>query len=464
MSTEIVGCNKVASKSEDGRVESQIQHMKSQLEYLNDALKEVKEVNRELSYLLSKQQEKVASNLNLIAEGMKVLCDRFEVKQVPSYAEAKVKLLECKQNGRSIESYYEELEGMFLSSNVDENDYMLTDSFFYGLEKEYKQNPKIRHQSRLYEAYFAALEVEKEHDASCGWNGSGGDQGLVFGTDGGDQRTCIFRTKCSIGWSGDVDLVIDRGSSTNCVSEEFCMAHGIKMDPHTNPYTLQWVSEDMVVDVTMVTFEIGQSRKKGWSLTTYVIGSWFKGAMIKMDENVINFGAQTKGDDSLIEISVQEYQGSLTLAEAVQLQWKEKVVLGFHVEGGKKQQKEKIVSVAKPVAAAIANHSGGGTKRKAESSCPAVEEEEASSRGNKRRNIFVWSCNICEVSTTSEKHKSKEASVTKLKHKNSDIIDELGGDAPEIGQSDEKNIGAEHEDVMEAHPKVKSTPNPPKRL
>ncbi|CAI9090659.1 OLC1v1025476C1 [Oldenlandia corymbosa var. corymbosa] len=31
------------------------------------------------------------------------------------------------------------------------------------------------------------------------------------------------------------------------------------------------------------------------------------------DENVINFGVQTKGDDSLMEISAQEYQRSLTL-------------------------------------------------------------------------------------------------------------------------------------------------------
>ncbi|CAI9112610.1 OLC1v1013078C1 [Oldenlandia corymbosa var. corymbosa] len=116
---------------------------------------------------------------------------------------------------------------------------------------------------------------------------------------------------------------------------------------------------------------------------------------------------------------------------------------------------------------AIANYSGGGTKRKAKSSCPAVEEEEASSRGKKRRNIGVWSCDICEVSTTSElgltehfqgkKHKSKEALVTKLKHENSDIIDKLGGDALEIDQSVEKKIGAEHENVMEDHRKAPET-------
>ncbi|CAI9102751.1 OLC1v1001070C1 [Oldenlandia corymbosa var. corymbosa] len=52
-----------------------------------------------------------------------------------TFDEAKVRLLNCKQNGRSVQSYFEELEGVFLSSGVDENDYMLTDRFHYGLDK-----------------------------------------------------------------------------------------------------------------------------------------------------------------------------------------------------------------------------------------------------------------------------------------------------------------------------------------
>ncbi|CAI9115395.1 OLC1v1016294C1 [Oldenlandia corymbosa var. corymbosa] len=48
-----------------------------------------------------------------------------------TFDEAKVKLFNCKQNGRSIQSYFEELEGLFLSSEVDENDYMSTDRFHY---------------------------------------------------------------------------------------------------------------------------------------------------------------------------------------------------------------------------------------------------------------------------------------------------------------------------------------------
>ncbi|CAI9115439.1 OLC1v1016341C1 [Oldenlandia corymbosa var. corymbosa] len=262
-------------------MEAQVQLMKSQIDFLHDALAEVKEANRDLSQLLSNQQDKAMVSFEKIAENLKVLCDRFEVKQVPSYAgmfqvslplfygchreydtweksienlfvllniekesekialaigcfrsnalnwwklvsniyshywyrnlddwndlrsalreryaatntfdEAKVKVLNCKQNGRSIQSYFEELEGLFLSSEVDENDYMLTDRFHYGLDKCFKQHPKIRRQSRLYEAYYAALEVEREHDTSCDWNGSIEDEGLVFGAEDGDQRTC----------------------------------------------------------------------------------------------------------------------------------------------------------------------------------------------------------------------------------------------------------------------------------
>ncbi|CAI9099199.1 OLC1v1035984C1 [Oldenlandia corymbosa var. corymbosa] len=43
------------------------------------------------------------------------------------------------------------------------------------------------------------------------------------------------------------------------------------------------------------------------------------------DKNVINFGVQTKGDDSLMEISAQEYQRSLTLGSALGLTVTEKI-------------------------------------------------------------------------------------------------------------------------------------------
>ncbi|CAI9106199.1 OLC1v1005284C1 [Oldenlandia corymbosa var. corymbosa] len=150
-----------------------------------------------------------------------------------TFDEAKVKLLNCKQNGRSIQSYFEELEGLFLSSEVDENDYMLTDRFHYGLDKCFKQHPKIRRQSRLYEAYYAALEVEREHDTSCGWNGPIEDQGPIK-----EERM-------------DLDYLCDR-------------------------------------ELVQKSYDQGE-------------------------ENVINFGVQTKGDEDLIEISAEEYQESLTL-------------------------------------------------------------------------------------------------------------------------------------------------------
>ncbi|CAI9117744.1 OLC1v1019209C1 [Oldenlandia corymbosa var. corymbosa] len=308
MSSGVAGCTQIASKSVEGRMEAQVQLMKSQIDFLHEALAEVKEANRDLSQMLSNQQDKATVSFEKIAENLRVLCDRFEVKQVPSYAgmlqvslplfygchreydtweksienlfvllniekesekialaidcfrsnalnwwklvsniyshhwfrnlddwndlrsalreryagtntfdEAKVKLLNCKQNGRSIQSYFEELEGCF-EFEVDENDYMLTDRFHYGLDKCFKQHPKIRRQSRLYEAYYAALEVEREHDTSCGWNGPIEDQGEL----------------------------------------------------------------------------VQESYDQG-------------------DENVINFGVQTKGDEDLMEISLEEYQESLTL-------------------------------------------------------------------------------------------------------------------------------------------------------
>ncbi|CAI9112765.1 OLC1v1013256C1 [Oldenlandia corymbosa var. corymbosa] len=237
-----------------------------------------------------------------------------------TFDEAKVKFLNCKQNGRSVQSYFEELEDLFLSSGVDENDYMLTDHFHYGLDKGFKQHPKIRRQSRLYEAYYAALDVEREHDTSCGWNGPIKDQGLVFGAEDGDQRTCIFRTKCSVGWSNEVDLVIDGGSSTDCLEVD---------DSRTNPL------KEGGDDENHVTFH-GDSPSEGNELVLHssfgmpsLLCRPIKEERMDLDylcdrelvqesydqddENFINFGVQTKGDDSLMEISAQGYQRSLTL-------------------------------------------------------------------------------------------------------------------------------------------------------
>ncbi|CAI9115415.1 OLC1v1016315C1 [Oldenlandia corymbosa var. corymbosa] len=403
MSSGVAGCTQIASKSVEGFMEAPVKLMKSQIYFLHDAWAEVKEANRDLSQLLSNQQDKAMVSFEKIAENLRVY--RFEVKQVPSYAgmlqvslplfygchreydtweksienlfvllniekesekialaigcfrsnalnwwklvsniyshywfrnlddwndfrsalreryagtntfdEAKVKLLNCKRNGRSIQSYFEELEGLFLSSEVDENDYMLTDRFHYGLDKCFKQHPKIRRQSRLYEAYYAALEVEREHDTSCGWNGPIEDQGLVFGAEDGDQRTCIFRTKCSVGWSNEVDLVID----------------GIEVDDsRTNPL------KEGGDDENHVAFH-GGSPSEGNELVLHsrfgmpsLLCRPIKEERIDLDylcdrevvqesydqgdENVINFGVQTKGDEDLMEISAEEYQESLTL-------------------------------------------------------------------------------------------------------------------------------------------------------
>ncbi|CAI9106188.1 OLC1v1005272C1 [Oldenlandia corymbosa var. corymbosa] len=178
-----------------------------------------------------------------------------------TFNEAKVKLLNCKQNGRSIQSYFEELEGLFLSSEVDENDYMLTDRFHYGLDKCFKQHPKIRRQSRLYEAYYAALEVEREHDTSCGWNGPIEDRG----------------------WCLELKMEIN-----GLVSSVLSVRLG-------GPMKLIWPIKEERMDLDYLCDRelVQESYDQG-------------------DENVINFRVQTKGDEDLMEISAEEYQESLT--------------------------------------------------------------------------------------------------------------------------------------------------------
>ncbi|CAI9089843.1 OLC1v1024490C1 [Oldenlandia corymbosa var. corymbosa] len=277
MSSGVTGCTQVASKSVEGRMEAQVQLMKSQINYLHDALAEVKEANRDLSQLLSNQQDKA-------------------------------------MNGRSIQSYFEELEGLFLCSGVDENDYMLTNRFHYGLDKGFKQHPKIRRQSRLYEAYYAALEVEREHDTSCGWNGPIEDQGLVFGAEDGDQRTCIFRTKCSVGWSNEVDLVIDEvdDSRTNPLKEGGDDENHIAFHGDSPSECNELVLHSSFGMPSLLCRPIKEERM---DLNYLCDRELVQESYDQDDENVINFGVQTKGDDDLMEISAQEYQGSLTLED-----------------------------------------------------------------------------------------------------------------------------------------------------
>ncbi|CAI9106131.1 OLC1v1005200C1 [Oldenlandia corymbosa var. corymbosa] len=308
MSSGVAGCTPIASKSVEGRMEAQVQLMKSQIDFLHDALAE---------------------------------------------------------NGRSIQSYFEDLEGLFLSLEVDENDYMLTDRFHYGLDKWFKQHPKIRRQSRLYEAYYAALEVEREHDTSCGWNGSIEDQGLVFGAEDGDQRTCIFRTKSSVGWSNEVDLVIDGkevdNSRTNPLKEggddENHVAfhggspsEGNELVLHSSfgmlsllcrPIKEERMDLDYLCDRELVQESYDQAfhggspsegnelilhsrfgmpsllcrpiKEERMDLDYLCDRELVQESYDQGDENVINFGVQTKGDEDLMEISAEEYQESLTL-------------------------------------------------------------------------------------------------------------------------------------------------------
>ncbi|CAI9094876.1 OLC1v1030700C1 [Oldenlandia corymbosa var. corymbosa] len=380
MSSEVAGCTQIASKSVEGRMEAQVQLMKSQIDFLHDALAEVKEANRDLSQMLSNQQDKAMVSFEKIAENLRVLCDHFEVKQVPSYAgmlqvslplfygchreydtweksienlfvllniekesekialaigcfcsnalnwwklvsniyshywyrnfddwhdlrsalreryagtntfdEAKVKLLNCKQNGKSIQSYFEELEGLFLSSEVDENDYMLTDRFHYGLDKCFKQHPKIRRQSRLYEAYYAALEVEREHDISCGWNGPIEDQGPIK-----EERM-------------DLDYLCDR----ELVQESYDQGD----ENVINFGVLEWTAYLIkVFKIESIATQLDRPIKEERMDLDYLCErELVQESYDQDDENVIIFGVQTKGHDDLKEISAQEYQRSLTL-------------------------------------------------------------------------------------------------------------------------------------------------------
>ncbi|CAI9112564.1 OLC1v1013030C1 [Oldenlandia corymbosa var. corymbosa] len=292
MSSEVAGCTQIASKSVEGRMEAQVQLMKSQIDFLHEALAEVKEANRDLSQMLSNQQDKVMVSFEKIAENLRVLCDRFEVKQVPSYAGMlQVSLPLFYGCHREYDTWEKSIENLFVLLNIEKesekialaigcfrsnalnwwklvsniyshywfrnlddwNDLrsalreryagtntfdeakvkLLNYRFHYGLDKCFKQHPKIRRQSRLYEAYYAALEVEREHDTSCGWNGPIEDQGPIK-----EERM-------------DLDYLCDR-------------------------------------ELVQESYDQG-------------------------DENVINFGVQTKGDEDLMEISAEEYQESLTL-------------------------------------------------------------------------------------------------------------------------------------------------------
>ncbi|CAI9115440.1 OLC1v1016342C1 [Oldenlandia corymbosa var. corymbosa] len=318
MSSGVAGCTQVTSHSVEGRMEAQVQLMKSQIDFLHDALAEVKKANRDLSQLLSNQQDKAMSIenlfvlLNIEKESEKIalaigcfrsnalnwwklvsniyshywyhnLDDWHDLRNAlreryagtNTFDEAKVKLLNCKQNGRSIQSYFEELEGLFLSSEVDENDYMLTDRFHYGLDKWFKQHPKIRRQSRLYEAYYAALEVERGHDTSCGWNGPIEDQGANQGRKDG---------------SCDENHVAFHGGSPSEGNELVLHSRFGMPSLLCRPIMEERMDLDYLCDRELVQ----ESYDQG-------------------DENVINFGVQTKGDEDLMEISAEEYQESLTL-------------------------------------------------------------------------------------------------------------------------------------------------------
>ncbi|CAI9115419.1 OLC1v1016319C1 [Oldenlandia corymbosa var. corymbosa] len=371
MSSGVAGCTQIASKSVEGRMEAQVQLMKSQIDFLHDALAEVKEANRDFSQLLSNQQDKAMVSFENIAKNLRVLCDRFEVKQVPSYAGMlQVSLPLFYGCYREYDTWEKSIENLFVLLNIEKesekialaigffrsnalnwwklvsniyshywyrnlddwNDLrsalreryagtntfdeakvkLLNYCFHYGLDKCFKQHPKIRRQSRLYEAYYAALEVEREHDTSCGWNGPIEDQGLVFGAEDGDQRTCIFRTKCSVGWSNDfvIDGIEVDDSRMNPLKEGGDDENHVAFHGGSPSEGNELVLHSRFGMPILLCRPIKEERM---DLDYLCDRELVQESYDQGDENVINFGVQTKGDEDLMEISAEKYQESLTL-------------------------------------------------------------------------------------------------------------------------------------------------------
>ncbi|CAI9112579.1 OLC1v1013045C1 [Oldenlandia corymbosa var. corymbosa] len=340
MSSGVAGCTQITSKSVEGHMEAQVQLMKSQIDFLHEALAEVKEANRDLSQMLSNQQDKAMVSFEKIAGNLRVLCDRFEVKQVPSYAGMlQVSLPLFYGCHREYDTWEKSIENLFVLLNIEKesekialaigcfrsnalnwwklvsniyshywfrnlddwNDLrsalreryagtntfdeakvkLLNYRFHYGLDKCFKQHPKIRRQSRLYEAYYAALEVEREHDTSCGWNGPIEDRGIEVD----DSRTNPLKE----GGDDENHVAFHEGSPSE--GNELVLHSRFGMPSLLcRPIKEERMDLDYLCDRELVQ----ESYDQG-------------------DENVINFGVQTKGDEDLMEISAEEYQESLTL-------------------------------------------------------------------------------------------------------------------------------------------------------
>ena len=60
---------------------------------------------------------------------------------------------------------------------------------------------------------------------------------------GMEQRRNIFHYRGKIGDKICL-IIVDGGSSSNCISEDYCKKHGLETDPHPNPHQIKWLDED----------------------------------------------------------------------------------------------------------------------------------------------------------------------------------------------------------------------------
>ncbi|CAI9112603.1 OLC1v1013071C1 [Oldenlandia corymbosa var. corymbosa] len=290
MSSGVAGCTQIASKSVEGRMEAQVQLMKSQIDFLHEALAEVKEANRDLSQMLSNQQDKAMVSFEKIAENLRVLCDRFEVKQVPSYA------------------------GMLQVSLP----------LFYGCHREYDTWEKS------IENLFVLLNIEKESEKIALAIGCFRSNALNWWKLVSNIYSHYWFRNLD-DWNDLRSALRERYAGTNTFDEaKVKLLNCIEVDDsRTNPLKEGGDDENHVAfhggspsegNELVLHSRFGMPsllcrpiKEERMDLDYLCDRELVQESYDQGDENVINFGVQTKGDEDLMEISAEEYQESLTL-------------------------------------------------------------------------------------------------------------------------------------------------------
>ncbi|CAI9115435.1 OLC1v1016337C1 [Oldenlandia corymbosa var. corymbosa] len=284
MSSGVVGCTQVASKSVEGRMEAQVQLMKSQIDYLHDALAEVKEANRDLSQLLSNQQDKAMVSFEKIADNLRVLCHRFEVKQVPSYAGMLQVLLPLFYGCHGdYDTWEKSIENLFVLLNIEIESENIALAIGCSRSSALNwwmivSNIYLHHWYRNLDDWHDLRNALRERYA---------------GTNTFDEAK-VKLLNCK-----------QNGKSVQSYFEELEAFHGGSPSEGN-----ELVLHSRFGMPSLLCKPIKEERMDLDHLydRELVQESYDQG-----DENVIDFGVQTKGDEDLMEISAEEYQESLTL-------------------------------------------------------------------------------------------------------------------------------------------------------